>query len=89
LNAFLDYGSFAKRALVSAHEILTVPAGLSDEQAIPLGVAGLTAWVALTHEANLREGERVLVTGATGIVSQIATQAAKLLGASYVVAAGR
>ena len=88
-EAVEPYGSFAKQALVSADEILSVPADLTDEQAIPLGVAGLTAWVALTQEANLVEGERVLVTGATGMVGQIATQAAKLLGASYVVAAGR
>jgi NADPH:quinone reductase-like Zn-dependent oxidoreductase len=88
-EAVEPYGSFAKQALVSADQILIVPDDLSDEQAIPLGVAGLTAWVSLTHEAKLVEGERVLVTGATGMVGQIATQAAKLLGASYVVAAGR
>jgi NADPH:quinone reductase-like Zn-dependent oxidoreductase len=83
------YGSFAKQALVDADQLLKVPAGLSDEQAIPLGIAGLTAWVALAYDAKLVEGERVLVTGATGMVGQIAVQAAKLLGASYVVAAGR
>jgi NADPH:quinone reductase-like Zn-dependent oxidoreductase len=83
------YGSFAKQALVSADQLLKVPAGLSDEQAIPLGIAGLTAWVSLTYDAKLVEGERVLVTGATGMVGQIAVQAAKILGASYVVAAGR
>ena len=88
-EAVEPYGSFASQALVDAEQILTVPEGLTDEQAIPLGVAGLTAWVSLTHEANLVAGERVLVTGATGMVGQIATQAAKLLGASYVVAAGR
>jgi NADPH:quinone reductase-like Zn-dependent oxidoreductase len=88
-EAVEPYGSFARQALVDAEQILTVPAGLTDEQAIPLGVAGLTAWVSLTHEANLASGERVLVTGATGMVGQIATQAAKLLGASHVVAAGR
>jgi NADPH:quinone reductase-like Zn-dependent oxidoreductase len=88
-EAVEPYGSFAEQALVDAEQILRVPAGLTDEQAIPLGVAGLTAWVSLTHEANLAAGERVLVTGATGMVGQIATQGAKLLGASYVVAAGR
>lgn len=88
-EALEPYGSFAKQALVQADRILTVPAGLADEQAVPLGIAGLTAWSALTYGADLAAGERVLVTGATGMVGQIATQAAKLLGASYVVAAGR
>src|SRR5579862_3715815 len=89
-NAAVEpYGSFAKQALVRADQILKVPAGLSDEQAIPLGIAGLTAWVSLTYYAKLVPGERVLVTGATGMVGQIAVQGAKLLGASHVVAAGR
>jgi NADPH:quinone reductase-like Zn-dependent oxidoreductase len=88
-EAVEPYGSFAPQALVRAEHLLTVPAELSDEQAIPLGVAGLTAWVSLTHETKVTGGERVLVTGATGMVGQIATQAAKLLGAGHVVAAGR
>jgi NADPH:quinone reductase-like Zn-dependent oxidoreductase len=88
-EAVEPYGSFAKQALVSADEILKVPAGITDEQAIPLGVAGLTAWVSLSYDAELVQGERVLVIGATGMVGQIAVQAAKLLGASYVVGAGR
>jgi NADPH:quinone reductase-like Zn-dependent oxidoreductase len=88
-EAVEPYGSFAEYALVEARELLTVPDGLTDEQAIPLGIAGLTAWTALTHEAKVAEGERVLVTGATGMVGQIAVQGARLLAASYVVAAGR
>jgi NADPH:quinone reductase-like Zn-dependent oxidoreductase len=83
------YGSFAERALVRADELLDIPDGLSDEQTVPLGIAGLSAWLPLTYETQLRGGERVLVTGATGMVGQIATQAAKLLGAGHVVAAGR
>jgi NADPH:quinone reductase-like Zn-dependent oxidoreductase len=88
-EAIEPYGSFAKRALVRADQLLTVPAGLGYEQAIPLGIAGLTAWCALTHAGRVSEGDRVLVTGATGMVGQIAVQAAKLLGAGRVVAAGR
>jgi NADPH:quinone reductase-like Zn-dependent oxidoreductase len=83
------YGSFASRAVVKADALLDVPDTLSDELAIPLGIAGLSAWLPLTWETQLTGGERVLVTGATGMVGQIATQAAKLLGAGHVVAAGR
>ena len=39
--------------------------------------------------APVREGETVLVLGATGTVGFIALQAARLLGAGRVVAAGR
>jgi NADPH2:quinone reductase len=83
------YGSFARRALVKTADLLDVPDGLPDELAIPIGIAGLSAWLPLTWETNIAGGERVLITGATGMVGQIATQAAKLLGAGYVVAAGR
>lgn len=88
-EAVEPYGSFAERALVRADELLEVPAGLTDEMAVPLGIAGLSGWLPLTYDHQLVGGERVLVTGATGMVGQIATQASKLLGASYVVAAGR
>ena len=37
----------------------------------------------------MQEGETVLVLGATGVVGQIGVQAAKLLGAGKVIAAGR
>src|SRR6266540_2690412 len=81
-EAVEPYGSFAPQALVVADQLLTVPADLTDEQAIPLGIAGLTAWGALNWGGDLAEGDRVLVTGATGMVGQVAVQAAKLLGAS-------
>src|SRR5262249_48886617 len=47
------------------------------------------AWFSLTTRAHLQPGESVLVLGATGVVGQIAVQAANTLGASRVVAAGR
>jgi NADPH:quinone reductase-like Zn-dependent oxidoreductase len=75
---------------VIARELVTpIPDGLADADALGLGVAGTTAWLAMTWKAHLEPGESVLVMGATGAVGQIAVQAAKLLGASRVVAAGR
>jgi NADPH:quinone reductase-like Zn-dependent oxidoreductase len=58
-EAVEPYGSFATQALVKADELLTVPEGLADEQAIPLGIAGLTAWCALTDGARIAPGDRV------------------------------
>ena len=54
-----------------------------------LGISGLAAWLALTWRAQLKQGEHVLVLGASGVLGQIAMQSAKLLGAARVVAAAR
>jgi NADPH:quinone reductase-like Zn-dependent oxidoreductase len=83
------YGSMAQRALVDAGALMDVPDALDDGLAVALGVAGLAAWLALTWRAELAAGETVLVLGATGVVGQVAVQAARLLGARRVVAAGR
>jgi NADPH:quinone reductase len=85
----LPHGSMAEFAPVRAKRAFPVPEGLSDADALGIGIAGSTAWLALTWKGDIRAGESVLVLGATGSVGQIAVQAAKLLGASKVVAAGR
>jgi len=83
------HGTFAEYAVASAGTAVPVPDGVTDEQALCVGVAGTTAWLALTWKGALQPGESVLVTGATGAVGQVAVQAAAVLGASRVVAAGR
>lgn len=82
-------GSVAELALVKPAAAFDVPEGLDDGQALAIGAAGLAAWLTLTYQAKLAEGERVLVLGASGAAGQIAMQAAKLLGASRVVGAAR
>ncbi len=83
------YGSMAQRTLVTPNGLIEVPAGVDDAVAAALGNSGLAAWLPLEWRAQIQPGETVLVLGATGIVGQIAVQAAKILGARRVVAAGR
>lgn len=83
------HGSMAQRAVALEAALMDVPDGLDDGLAVALGIAGLAAWLPLTWRAQLQAGETVLVLGATGTVGQIAVQAARLLGAARVVAAGR
>jgi NADPH:quinone reductase len=81
-------GGMADRTLPGA-VVAEVPAGADPAVAGALGIAGLAAWMPLAWRAPVREGDRVLVLGATGTVGQVAIQAARLLGAAHVVAAGR
>jgi NADPH:quinone reductase-like Zn-dependent oxidoreductase len=83
------FGSMAERALIDPASTYEVPDGVSDGVAVALGISGLAAWLALTWRAQLKQGEHVLVLAASGVLGQIAVQAAKLLGAGRVVAAAR
>lgn len=85
----IPYGSMAERALVDPRSTYQVPDGVSDGVAVALGISGLAAWLALTWRADVKPGEHVLVLAASGVLGQIAVQAAKLLGAGRVVAAAR
>jgi NADPH:quinone reductase-like Zn-dependent oxidoreductase len=83
------YGAFAERTQIDAGSGYAVPDRLDPALAVCLGVSGLAAWLGLEWRGRLAYGERVLVLGATGVVGKLAVQAAKLLGAGRVVAAGR
>jgi NADPH2:quinone reductase len=83
------FGAFAAKTRLEPGDGYTLPEGLDPALAVCLGVSGLAAWLGLEWRGRLAAGETVLVLGASGIVGQIAVQAAKLLGAGRVVAAAR
>jgi NADPH:quinone reductase-like Zn-dependent oxidoreductase len=85
----VPFGSMAERALVDPISTYALPDGLDEGVAVALGISGLAAWLGLTWRAEVQPGEHVLVLGASGVLGQIAVQAAKLLGAARVVAAAR
>jgi NADPH2:quinone reductase len=82
-------GSCAELATASADSLIPVPDGIDPSLAAAVGTAGLAAWLPLTRRAPVAPGESVLVLGATGTAGLVAVQAARLLGAARVVAAGR
>jgi NADPH2:quinone reductase len=82
-------GAIAERAPVGDANVVEVPRGADPALAAALGIAGLAGWLPFAWRAPLAGGENVLVLGATGTVGLVAVQAAKLLGAARVVAAGR
>lgn len=82
-------GALCERVAIAEERCLEAPAGGDDAVLASLGVAGIAGWAALSDVAEMQPGERVLVLGATGVVGLIAVQAARLLGAGRIIAAGR
>jgi len=83
------FGSMAERTRIDPATAMDVPDDVDDPLAVCFGIAGLAAWLGLEWRGHLAEGETVVVLGASGVVGQIAVQAARLLGAGRVVAAAR
>jgi NADPH:quinone reductase len=82
-------GFLVERAEVPDALATPVPDELDDAVAAACGIAGIAGWLPVSERAPVRSDDRVLVLGATGTVGSVAVQAARLLGAERVVAAGR
>jgi NADPH:quinone reductase len=82
-------GCMAERVAAPEEAITPVPEGAAPALAGAMGIAGMAGWVPLSWRVPVREDDVVLVLGATGTVGTVAVQAARLLGARKVVAAGR
>jgi len=82
-------GGLAERLAVREDVLVPLPEGTDPVLAGALGIAGVAGWLPVAYRAPVREGETVLVLGATGTVGLVALQAARLLGAGRIVAAGR
>jgi NADPH:quinone reductase-like Zn-dependent oxidoreductase len=67
--------------VVTQHEALPIPAGMSFPDAAAIPEAFLTAYDALVHRARLQTGERVLIHAVGSGVGTAAVQVARLLGA--------
>jgi NADPH:quinone reductase-like Zn-dependent oxidoreductase len=74
-------GGFAERVIVPARNLLRLPDGYPMEKAAAAALAFLTAWRGLVTRGRLREGESVLITGASGGVATAAIAIARHRGA--------
>lgn len=74
-------GGFAEFAVAPAANVVELPAGFPAARAAAAALAGVTAWRGLMTRGRLREGDRVLITGASGGVSSMAVQFAAAAGA--------
>jgi zinc-binding alcohol dehydrogenase/oxidoreductase len=83
-----DQGTFAEYICVPASDIYAKPAHLDWEQAAAIPLAGLTAWRAVVTQAQVKKGDKVLVTAAGSGVSTFAIQWALGQGAEVFVTSG-
>ena len=82
---WMEYGAFAEQAAATQDSCFVLPSMTFAEGAC-FGLVYQTAYFALVTRADLRAGEIVLVTGATGGVGLAAVQLAKALGATVLAA---
>lgn len=83
-----DPGTFAEKIAIPVTNLAAKPSHLTWEQAAALPLAGLTAWRALFTRAQLKAGEKVLITGIGGGAALFGLQFAAAAGASVWVTSG-
>ena len=82
-------GCFSELFVVADDLLIPVPDDVPAPLAAAMGIAGLAGWMPVMSRGAIVPGERVLVLGASGIVGQVAVQAARAAGASWIIAAAR
>ena len=81
-------GTYAEQALCEPAQIHPLPDAITFHQGAALGVPYTTAHVALFHRGQLRDGEIVLIHGATGGTGLAALQLAQAAGARVLATGG-
>ncbi|AKF03083.1 NADPH:quinone oxidoreductase family protein [Sandaracinus amylolyticus] len=88
LGSYQRWGGWASYAVAPEGAVIRIPGGLSFDEACNLLGNYETAYHCLVARGRLREGETVLIHGASGSTGLAAVHLAKLLGAT-VIATGR
>ena len=82
-------GTFADRTIIDPRRSVVLP---DDTDPVLIAAAmnpAMSSWVALRRRVEFREGQRVLILGATGNAGRMAIQIARRFGAAQIIAAGR
>jgi len=82
----LKQGAYAQYAVTEAASVSTIPDLLSFERAAAIPTPGLTGVQLIEEHLDVRKGQTILLTGATGAVGRFALHAALARGASVVAA---
>lgn len=80
-------GGFASRRVVDAESVIPLPDEADLELAAATTMTYATSYHALVQRADLKEGETLLILGASGGVGSAAVEIGKALGATVIAAA--
>ena len=83
----VQQGTYAEYAAVPDDYITQSPQSLSFEESASIPLAALTAYQAVYDAVELKEGESILIVGASGGVGGFAVQFARLIGAKVTAIA--
>jgi len=83
----VSHGGFAQEVIVPGKAIFTKPEDMEHEIAASFMMAYGTSYYALKNRAKLKEGETLLVLGASGGVGLAAVELGKIMGAKVIAAA--
>jgi NADPH:quinone reductase-like Zn-dependent oxidoreductase len=87
MGEMLD-GGMAEYCLVAADQLIKIPEGVSFEDAASLPVAYGTAHRMIVTHKTIKEGDKVLILGASGGVGTGAIVLSKMLGAEVIACVG-
>ncbi len=82
--ALTKTGGWASHAVLTAADLVPVPAGLDPAQAETVVVNGITAWQMLHRTARVQPGQTILVHGANGGVGTTLVQLARHAGVRVI-----
>jgi len=77
-------GAYAESRNFPASRLVRIPDEIDDETAAAITLKGLTAWYLLRRSYRVEEGDTILLYAAAGGVGSLASQWAKLLGATVI-----
>jgi NADPH:quinone reductase-like Zn-dependent oxidoreductase len=77
-------GGFAEFAIVKEDRLVKIPSGISFDQAATVPISGQAAMMGI-ELCQIKQGDKILINGASGGVGSFGVQIAKALGA-YVTA---
>jgi len=81
-------GLWSSLAVVPRAALVDIPDGVELREAAAMGVAGVTAWRAVTELAQVKADDTVLVLGASGGVGSMIVAAASSAGATVIGQSG-